>query len=183
MAVGVDIRALSREELDVVTDALPGGPFAPVNKHLPRLHLQEEARARYLVAWRGSEPVGHALVHLRPNSDQGAVLGCAELEDLFVHADARGHGIGAALLAAAEREAAGTGALQLGFAVTVSNPHNDAARRLYERCGYRDAGLREFKTGYTYWDEDGQPHRDEEFHRYLCKRLALTQPGARAAGD
>lgn len=183
MAVGVDIRALSREELDAVTDALPGGRFAPVNKHVPRLHLQEKALARYLVAWRGNEPVGHALVHLRPKSDQGAVLGCAELEDLFVRADARGHGVGAALLAAAEREAAGMGMQQLGFAVTVLNRHNDAARRLYEGRGYRDAGLGEFNAGYTYWDEDGQPHRDEEPHRYLCKRLALTQAGARAAGD
>jgi GNAT superfamily N-acetyltransferase len=183
MAVGVDIRALSREELDAVTNALPGLPFAPVNKHLPRLQLQEEARARYLVAWRGNEPVGQALVHLRPNSDQGAVLGCAELEDLFVRPDARGRGVGAALLAAAEREAAGSGVHQLGFAVSVSNPHNDAARRLYERCGYRDAGLGEFNTGYTYWDEDGQPHRDEESHRYLCKRLARTQPGVRPAED
>jgi GNAT superfamily N-acetyltransferase len=174
MAVGVEIRALSREELDAVTGALPGLPFAPVSKHLLRLHLQEEAGACYLVAWRGNEPVGHALVHLRPNSDQGAVLGCAELEDLFVRPDARGLGVGVALLAAAEIEAAGAGADQVGFAVTVSNPRNDAARRLYERCGYRDAGLGEFNTGYTYWDEDGQPHRHEESHRYLCKRLAVT---------
>src|ERR1700683_4437808 len=143
MAVGVDIRALSREELDAVTDGLPGLPFAPVNKHLPRLHLQEEARARYLVAWRGNEPVGHVLVHLRSSSDHGAALRCAELEDLFVRAEARGHGIGAALLAAAEREAAGTGAHRLGLAVSVSNPRNDAARRLYERFGYRDVGFAE----------------------------------------
>ena len=54
----------------------------------------------------------------------------------------------------------------------MSNPHNDIARALYERMAYEDAGLGEFVSGYTYWDEDGQLQRDEELHRYLIKRLS-----------
>ena len=90
-----------------------------------------------------------------------AVLRCAELEDLFVREQERGRGVGTALLAAAEEAARAAGATRLGFAVTVGNPANSAARRLYERCGYADGGLGEFILGYTYRDELGEPHRDE----------------------
>jgi GNAT superfamily N-acetyltransferase len=171
MAVEFEVRALVNDELAAVTDALPDRADAPVSKHALRLFLQEEGRARYLIAWRGDEPVGHVLVYLRPNSEQGSRVRCAELEDLFVREDARGHGAGTALLAAAEAEAGEAGAERTGLAVTVSNPHNDAARHLYERCGYRDSGLGDFITGYDYWDKSGQPHRDEEPHRYLYKQL------------
>lgn len=55
------------------------------------------------------------------------------LNDLFVAADARGHGVGAALLAAAEAHARDSGACELMLETANDNP----ARRLYERAGYR----------------------------------------------
>jgi hypothetical protein len=42
----------------------------------------------------------------------------------------------------------------------------------HERCGYADSGLGEFVLGYTYWDELGRHHRDEELHRYVTKPLS-----------
>jgi ribosomal protein S18 acetylase RimI-like enzyme len=47
-------------------------------------------------------------------------------------------GVATALMAAAERLAAGKGYERLGVGHSVDN---EAARRLYERLGYRDAGL------------------------------------------
>jgi GNAT superfamily N-acetyltransferase len=165
------VRPLRRSEIAAVTASLPGLPFAPTNKHEERLELQHAGRATYLIAWLG-EPVGHVLVHLSPVSEQGATVGCAELEELFVKDEARGHGIGTALLAEAEAAAASAGAPSLGLGVSVGNPFNEAARRLYEQCGYTDAGLEEFTLGYTYRDERGRSHRDEELHRYLAKPLS-----------
>ena len=59
----------------------------------------------------------------------------------------------------------------LGLEVTVRNPNQDVTRGLYSRMGYEDAGFGEFVSGYTYWDAEGNPHRDEELHRYLVERL------------
>jgi GNAT superfamily N-acetyltransferase len=162
---------LRRRDVGAVTASLPGLPFAPTNKHERRLELQRSGRAIYLIAWLGDEPVGHVLVHLLPVSEQGTSVGCAELEELFVRVDARGRGVGRALLEAAEAAAEGAGASSLGLGVSVANPSNAAARRLYERCGYTDAGLDEFMLGYTYWDERGRSYRHEELHRYLAKLL------------
>jgi GNAT superfamily N-acetyltransferase len=111
-------------------------------------------------------------VHLSPVSEQAATVGCAELEELSVREEARGRGVGKALLAAAEAAAEGAGARSVGLGVTVATPANAAARRLYEACGYADSGLEEFMLGYTYWDELGRSHRDEEPHRYLAKPLS-----------
>lgn len=55
------------------------------------------------------------------------------LNDLFVTAEARGHGVGEALLKRARQHAEETGACELMLETAVDNP----ARRLYERSGYR----------------------------------------------
>ena len=75
------------------------------------------------------------------------------------------------LMEAAEELARKRGVLLLGLEVTATNPNQDAARALYSKLAYEDAGFGEFISGYTYWDPDGDPHREEELHRYLVKRL------------
>lgn len=57
------------------------------------------------------------------------------LNDLFVAAEARGHGVGAALLERARQHAVDTGACELMLETANDNP----ARRLYERSGYEHA--------------------------------------------
>jgi GNAT superfamily N-acetyltransferase len=166
------VRPLRPADVAAVTAAMPGLPYAPTNKHEERLALQDAGSATYLIAWQGGGPVGHVLVRLSPVSEQGATARCAELEDLFVCEKTRMRGVGRALLAAAEDVARAAGARRLGFGVSVANPSNAAARRLYERCGYADSGLGEFMLGYTYWDELGLCHRDEELHRYVTKPLS-----------
>ena len=62
------------------------------------------------------------------------------LNDLFVHADARGTGLGAALLARAYQHACEEGACELMLETGNDNP----ARRLYERSGYEAITTRTF---------------------------------------
>lgn len=63
------------------------------------------------------------------------------LNDLFVTADMRGQGVGAALLERAREHARGSGACELMLETANDNP----ARRLYERSGY------EHVTGYAFY--------------------------------
>ncbi len=63
----------------------------------------------------------------------------AELGDLAVHPDARGRGVGGALVESVIREALARGAREVFLEVRASNA---AARRLYERAGFAVAGCR-----------------------------------------
>lgn len=64
------------------------------------------------------------------------------LNDLYVAAEARGQGIGAALLDQARIHAKETGACQLLLETGADNP----ARSLYERCGWKLVTERVFYT-------------------------------------
>ena len=83
----------------------------------------------YLVAWEDDEPVGHGYV---------AFTDPPELGDVFVLPQHRRRGIATALTAAAERAVAARGSDRLRLSYGVAN---DAARTVYERSGYVDAGL------------------------------------------
>jgi ribosomal protein S18 acetylase RimI-like enzyme len=87
----------------------------------------------YLVAWEGDVPVGHAHVTWSDTK-----LGVPEIQDVFVTQRHRRRGVGTALARAAEELAAGRGQTRISLSFGIAN---EAARRLYERLGYRDAGL------------------------------------------
>ena len=102
-----------------------------VDARLPLSRL--DGAQTYIVAWDGGDPVGHAHV-----AWTGTKVGVPEVQDLFVRPERRREGIATELTRAAERLAVGRGyeRLSLGFGVD-----NVAARRLYGKLGYRDAGL------------------------------------------
>jgi len=77
----------------------------------------------------------------------------------------RGRGIGTALMAEAERRAAPADRLRLG--VGIDDP---AARRLFERLGYRPTGEVETTT-YDYVDADGITRSATETDGWLEKGL------------
>ena len=83
----------------------------------------------------GDEPVGHLVLTRCFSMEYGGLRGF--IDDLYVRPAVRGHGAGAALLAAARTEAARRGVRALHVEV---GPDNQVARRLYARAGYADSG-------------------------------------------
>ncbi len=169
------VRVVEADDLPKIVETYPKSIGAPVNRHIERFDLQQNGDVTCFAAWDGTRPVGYVFV-LWPGgsgdvTEQGVALGCAEISDLSVSQDARGQGIGRMLMETAEALVKSRGVRILGLEVTATNPYQDVARKLYKNLDYEDAGFGEFMSGYTYWDADGNPHRDEEPYRYLIKRL------------
>lgn len=97
-----------------------------------RHHLCNE-RAAVLVARDGSRMLGNAIVLFRRTSR------IARLYSLVIAPEARGLGVGRALLASAERRARRRGCGAMRLEVRVDNP---AAIALYESAGYVRFGRR-----------------------------------------
>lgn len=94
--------------------------------------------SRHWVAQMGGQPVGMASgVPLEPHAHVAAGV---EVISMWVAPEARGLGVGAALLAAVERWAVAAGASEVRLAVAVGN---ERAWRLYEQHGYVDTGARQ----------------------------------------
>ena len=126
----------------------------------------------YLVAWDGDEPVGHAHV-----AWAGGEVGAPEVQDVFVLESRRRIGVAAALMAEAERLAAAEGHDRIGVGYSVDN---EAARRLYDRLGYRDAGLPSQRVQGTIVIR-GRPVEVDDTIVYLVKDLPVDFDGARSS--
>ena len=135
--------------------------IARIGDRLP-LHRLEGAQT-YLVAWNGSEPVGHAHV-----AWEETTLGVPEIGDVFVAAGLRGRGIGTELSEAAEQLACVRGYRQISISASVAN---EGALRLYRRLGYRDAGLPPKRVQGTIVVRSGPMEVDDTL-LYLIKDIA-----------
>ncbi|HEX9952394.1 MAG TPA: GNAT family N-acetyltransferase [Rubricoccaceae bacterium] len=80
-----------------------------------------------------SAGAGLGFTHLFPSFTSVGTARIVVLNDLFVAPEARGQGVGAALLAAAEAHACDVGAVRL---VLQTATDNAAAQRLYQRAGW-----------------------------------------------
>lgn len=121
---------------------------------------QQAGRCLYLVAWLDGEPVGSGELEWSP---------VPELKNLHVQPAHRGTGIGSAIAHAAEEAARDHG--RIALAVGLDNP---AARRLYERLGYRGTGRTETYT-YSFVDDAGRRRTATETAEYLEKTLPVSQ--------
>lgn len=101
-------------------------------------HAASRSNAAFLVAERGGDVVGNVLVFFRRGSRR------ARLYSIAVGRAARGLGVGAKLLVAAERAARKGGAQEFVLEVREDNP---VAIALYESRGYRRFGR---KPAYYY---------------------------------
>jgi ribosomal protein S18 acetylase RimI-like enzyme len=108
---------------------LAEGEVERVGAVLGLARLESAASGFYLVAWEGSEPVGHA--HL-------ALTAPPELQDVEVLPEYRRRGIASALTDAAEQETRSRGFDRLRLTVAVDNR---PAQAVYERLGYADTGI------------------------------------------
>ena len=109
---------------------------------------QQRGRTLMLLAVANGFPIGQAFIdfHARPDEPEPVAL----LWAVRVYPFLQGFGIGARLLAAAERAIAGRGGRWAEIGVEKDNP---GARRLYERVGYRPH--RELLEEFTYTDRQG----------------------------
>ncbi|TDC70004.1 ribosomal-protein-alanine N-acetyltransferase [Actinomadura sp. GC306] len=98
-----------------------------------RAELADQSRTRHYVVAEtpGGELVGYAGL--------AAAGGQADVQTIGVRADRRGGGIGAALLTELLDEAARRGSEAVFLEVRADNP---GARRLYERFGFDEVGVR-----------------------------------------
>jgi len=157
-----DIRGLS----DVLIDCVEGG--ASVSFMLPMSREKADA------FWRGvaaSVARGERVV-LAAEDTAGAIVGTVQvilaqpenqphrgdLAKMLVHRRARRQGIGAALLAAAERRAVAAGKTLL-----VLDTASDDAERVYARGGWQRCGE---IPGYALWP-DGRPCATTIFFKFL----------------
>ena len=90
-------------------------------------------RQTYFVVWDHDEPVAQACVAWTRTT-----LGVPEVQDVFVREDKRRRRIGEELMRALEREIATRGYDRVSISYGIAN---DAAKSLYAKLGYRDAGL------------------------------------------
>jgi GNAT superfamily N-acetyltransferase len=146
---GIDVRELSDADVARIGDRLP-------------LHRLESAQT-YLVAWDGSEPVGHAHIAWKETT-----LGLPEIGDVFVRPELRGRGIGTELSRAAEQLARVRGHRQISTSASIAN---EGALRLYRRLGYRDAGVPPKHVQGTVMVRTGPMEVDDTL-QYLIKDIA-----------
>jgi GNAT superfamily N-acetyltransferase len=161
----MDIGPATRAEVGQLIEAAE--PAA--QHHLrARWRTQERGEGLFLLAHRGGDIVGHAMLLRR---SRYAELRAAEdpVEINALHAYVRNQGIGTAIIRAAEAIAAGWNRPTIGLAVSPDNPK---ARRLYERLGYIQWDGPPVLDTWTEQDADGnvvRTHNDRCV--YLLKSL------------
>jgi ribosomal protein S18 acetylase RimI-like enzyme len=165
----VVIRALAEDEIPLVEAHFPRGM---PGTHRERWGRQERGEIAYLIGWEDGLPVAHLTIEWAGATDgpATALAGCPNLFDFGVRPDRQSRGIGSRLLDAAERLAAGRGYRRVGLSVGLENVR---ARALYERRGYRDAGLGEYTARWPYLDKQGREGWEEERCTCLVKDLGF----------
>lgn len=123
------LRILFRQEADFVPD--PAKQLRAL-----RMLLAEPARGRVYVARRGTKVLAMVSVLRTVSTAEGGPAGL--LEDLVVRLDARGGGIGAALLAFAVERSRAEGLLRLTL---LTDRGNRRAQRLYRDAGFTASGM------------------------------------------
>ncbi|ROP40474.1 GNAT family N-acetyltransferase [Saccharothrix texasensis] len=139
-----EVRACAEALTDVLVDAVEGGASVGFVKPLPREQALAWWQSRaapvadgVLALWvarAGAHVLGTVQVRF---SDTANGTHRAEVAKLLVRRDARGSGLGRALLDVAERGAAERGATLL----VLDTQTGSAAERLYRRAGWTEAGV------------------------------------------
>ncbi len=111
-------------------------PAAGYARFLPRVLGQEGTVL--LAALLGERVVGYAYGTLEGRDYFSLLDACGKLHDIYVDEDARGRGVGEALLLATKEEFARRGAPRL---VLLAATQNEAAQRLFKKLGFRPTML------------------------------------------
>jgi len=154
----IDVRALTDPDAERIGDGLPlarlGGPQT------------------YFVAWDDSEPVAHGCVAWTRTT-----LGVPEVQDVFVREDRRRRGIGEELMRGIERVVGERGHERVSISYGIENT---AARKLYEKLGYRDAGVPPQRVVGTILVRSGPLEVDDTLI-YLVKDIPVDLEASRSS--
>jgi GNAT superfamily N-acetyltransferase len=169
-AQSVEIRPATEADLTILEHHF--APDSRARDHVRRFAVQQHDEGRYLIAWHGTEPVGHFLVRWDgPAHDptgqyppRTAYLGAGQVKPAY-----RRMGIGTHLIREAERNARAWGCEGIGL--TVGSTDNPLAKRLYERLGYHDWGGGEYTARWEYETADGTTAIGTGVCIYLLKAL------------
>ena len=134
-AAGSDVEELADLWVALVADQRAYGAhlLAEANRDRVREFLANFVATDSVVVARDAGVVGFVMYRIESGAyDQDATRGF--IDNVFVAPDRRGEGVGSRLLGAAEDTLADRGADLVALSVLADN---DAARRLYERRGYR----------------------------------------------
>jgi GNAT superfamily N-acetyltransferase len=120
----------------ITVEELSASKVELVDRYLPLSRLSDQGGegSTYLIAWEDDRPIGHAHI-----AWSGTHLGLPEIQDVFVLPEHRRRGIASRLTEAAEDEARRRGSGRISL--SVSQEQNQAAKLLYEKLGYVDAGV------------------------------------------
>ena len=122
-------------------EGIPGFETARLEALLASL-LRQPALGRCWVLTQGARLEGYLVVTHVFSLEHGGVM--AEVDELYLRADARARGGGAELLVAAEQALAAEGCPRLQLQLGASN---ERARAFYQRHGYQR------RAGYELWDK------------------------------
>jgi len=111
-------------------------PDAAKQRRALRMLLDDPSLGRVFVARRGARVLGMVSVLRAVSTAEGGPAGL--LEDLVVRPEARGAGIGAALLAFAAERSRAAGLLRLTL---LTDRGNRRAQRLYRKVGFRPSPM------------------------------------------
>jgi RimJ/RimL family protein N-acetyltransferase len=144
--------------------------------HERRFQHQQQGLSTFLTAWIDDIPVGSG--EIRWHGCAAAEIherypDCPEINGLAVWPDDRqSHGIGTAIIHAAEALATHRGYHHIGLGVDDQNPR---AAALYLRLGYQETHCR-YLDRYHYIDDHGTRHDIADPCRFLIKPLR-HEPG------
>jgi GNAT superfamily N-acetyltransferase len=139
--------------------------------HRDRIYRQRDGSSCYYIAWRDGEPVGHLFLMRRGTLHEpmaSRLRGCPHISDVFVNDNLRSQGIGSLMLDAAEDECRAAKSGRVGLGVALENVR---ARALYERRGYRPAGVDDYVIEWIDLGAQGQQRLVREVCTYLVKHL------------
>lgn len=171
----MDIRPCRQEDLRLLEAGNPSP--GQTRYHDRRFERQQQGASTFLIAWAEDFPAGHgeimwngcAAPEVREHYPD-----CPEINGLEVWPpERRSHGIGTAIIRAAESLVRDRGCHQTGLGVDDDN-HRAAA--LYERLGYQQTGIG-YLDRYYYLDDHGHRHDIADPAQFLVKQLTEHQPG------
>lgn len=143
-----------------------------ISVHTDRFQQQKDGKAVYLGAFINNYAIGYVFLRLDNKEDVMPYTNhetCADMIDLLIIEPLRNYGIGSRLALACEDFCRENRIPYLGLDVNPND--NSAAKRLYERLGYKAVGEAHLDGVYEYLDELGNQGKYEDWCIDMIKRI------------